>query len=172
MKKSGLYLLAGLFALACGIFAKQMWTSFENTQPAPMPTFSLPDLAGKQRSSDEWQGKIRVINFWATWCPPCRKEIPQFMALQTELAGQGVVFLGVAIDDEKAVKNYNEDLLINYPLLIATDAGVALARQFGDVMDAVPYTVIVNQQGQIVYRQPGEVTKEQLMSVISPLLKV
>ena len=171
MKKNGLILLAAIFALASGILVKQMLASLENASPAPMPSFSLPDATGKQRLSSEWQGKILVINFWATWCPPCRKEIPEFIALQSELANQGVVFIGIAIDEEKAVKNYQEDMGMNYPVLVDNANGVALAKEFGDSMEAVPFTVIVNREGKIIFRKPGEVTKSELMSQLSPLLK-
>ncbi|ASF45352.1 TlpA family protein disulfide reductase [Methylovulum psychrotolerans] len=170
MKNTGLILLAAVFALAAGILTKHLLTSLANTEPTPMPAFTLSDLAGKTHSSAEWQGKILVVNFWATWCPPCRKEIPTFVALQNQWANQGVVFLGIAIDEAKAVKNFHEDMAINYPLLLAETTGAALAREFGDAMEAVPYTVIVNQQGQIIYRKPGEVSKDDLISQITPLL--
>lgn len=171
MKKSGLILLAALLALAGGIFTKQLLSSLENTRPVAMPSFALPDITGKQRDSSEWKGKILVINFWATWCPPCRKEIPEFIAAQTELAPQGVVFIGIAIDEEKAVKNYAEDMAINYPVLIANATGIELAKEFGDSMEAVPFTVIINREGQIVFRKPGEVSKSELMSQIGGLIK-
>ncbi|MDD5271943.1 MAG: TlpA disulfide reductase family protein [Methylovulum sp.] len=171
MKNTGLMLLAAVFALAFGILAQHLVASLGNTKPIPMPAFTLPDVAGVPHNSTQWQGHIRVVNFWATWCPPCRKEIPEFIALQNELASQGVVFLGIAIDEEKAVKNYHEDMAFNYPVLVATTTGLELAREFGDAMDAVPFTVIVNQQGQIIYQKPGEVSKAELISQITPLLK-
>ncbi|PPD44405.1 MAG: redoxin [Methylobacter sp.] len=171
MNKIGLYLLTALFALACGILANNYRVSSKMSDPVQMPAFKLPDPEGKWHHSSEWQGKIRIINFWATWCPPCRKEIPEFVALQAELTNQGVVFIGIAIDEEKAVKNYQEDMAINYPVLVDNATGVELAREFGDSMDAVPFTVIVNREGQIVFRKPGEVTRDELMSQIDPLLK-
>ena len=135
-----------------------------------MPSFALSDVSGKQRNSAEWQGKILVVNFWATWCPPCRKEIPEFIAAQTELAKQNVVFIGIAIDEETAVKNFAEDMGINYPVLVANATGIELAKEFGDSMEAVPFTVIINKAGQIVFRKPGEVSKSELMSQISTLI--
>jgi thiol-disulfide isomerase/thioredoxin len=170
MKRTGLILFAAIFALVSGILAKNFWSSLESARPAPMPAFTLPDLAGKPHSSSEWRGKVMIINFWATWCPPCLKEIPEFMALQTEWAAKGVVFVGIALDDAQAVSDYNNDTPVNYPLLIAGVQGTNLAHEFGDSMDAVPFTVIVDRQGQIVHRQPGELAKAELLAIIAPLL--
>ena len=119
----------------------------------------------------EWQGKIRVINFWATWCPPCLKEIPEFIALQEQYATKGLQFIGIAIDDQDPVGEYLATIKINYPILISGDTGIGLAHQLGNIVDAVPFTVVVNQQGQIIYRHQGEFSKEQILKIIEPLLK-
>lgn len=170
MKQTGLILFAAIIALSAGILSRHWLSSSATSGPTPMPSFTLPDLTGKPHDSDEWQGKIRVINFWATWCPPCRKEMPGLIAFQQEWANRGVVVLGIAIDDARAVNEYSKGMTINYPILIANDTGARLARAFGDSMEAVPFTVIVNQQGQIIYRKPGEATQAELAAIIAPLL--
>jgi thiol-disulfide isomerase/thioredoxin len=112
-----------------------------------------------------------VLNFWATWCPPCLKEIPDFIDLQKQYADKGLQFIGIALEDKEPVAEYAAKTKINYPILSGGDNGIALAHQLGNSMDAVPYTLIVNRQGQIIYRHPGELSKEQLLKVIAPLLK-
>jgi len=163
-------ILVAVFALAGGIAFKVFLSRMQQSAAAPLPAFSLPDLSGKQHSFSEWEGKIRVINFWATWCPPCRKEIPGFIALQQEYAAKGVVIIGIAIDDGEAVADYLKETKINYPVLMGTDDGIALARQLGNGVDAVPFTVIVDRQGKIIHRQPGEFSKEKILEIITPLM--
>lgn len=141
------------------------------TQTAsPLADFSLPDITGTEISIRHWQGKILVINFWATWCPPCLKEIPEFIALQSQYAEQNVQFIGIAIDDPEIVADYLSFTKINYPILIAESEGGALSYKLGNTFRAVPYTIIVNQQNQIIYRHPGDLTKQQLSDLIEPLL--
>ena len=171
MKRKGLVIIAAMLALTGGILVRGFLSSPGQTSPTPLPTFNLPDVAGNQHDISEWQGKIRVINFWATWCPPCLKEIPEFIALQEQYAAKGVQFIGVAIDDQKPVEEYLASIKINYPILMAGDTGIDLAHQLGNIVDAVPYTVVVNQQGQIIHRHRGEFSKEQIMEIITPLLK-
>lgn len=137
---------------------------------APLFSTSLTNLQGMQQNLRQYQGKIIVLNFWATWCPPCRKEIPDFIALQEQYKAQGLQFIGIAVEDKEPVAEYIATTKINYPILLGGDNGITLAQQLGNSVGAVPYTLIVNRQGQIVYQHPGELSKEQLVAVITPLL--
>lgn len=132
-----------------------------------LPVFSFPDTDEKTRSISEWHGKTLVINFWATWCQPCLKEIPEFVQLQTQFEKKNVQFIGIAIDELSAVARYKNATGMNYPVLISSEwDGFNLAQQLGNSSNTVPYTVVVNSAGQIIYRHAGAVKKEDLFAVI------
>ena len=169
MKNTLLIVIAAGIALAAGMFVQRLPVTQQLDPNVPAIDFSLPDLTGKQRNINEWQGKIRIINFWATWCPPCLKEIPEFIKLQNS-HNKDLQFIGIAIDDKQAVEEYLETININYPMLISGDEGIALSHQLGNVINAVPFTIIVNQQGQIIHRQPGELSNEKIIEIITPLI--
>jgi len=175
MKQSTLIIIAAaIVALAAGFGVKQLSspTSVANqSSQVPLPEFSLPDLSGQQHNINEWQGKILVINFWATWCPPCIKEIPEFIALQQAYADKNVVFIGIAIDDHDAVSKFITNKPINYPILLANEDGVALSRKLGNLAEALPFTIVVDQQSHIVSQHPGEFSKQQLQGIIDTLVK-
>jgi len=171
MKKILLFAGVALMALAAGLFSQQrLAVATENAAPAAGVQFAYPDVQGQLQNADRWRGKILVINFWASWCGPCLKEIPEFVALQREYADKNVQFIGIAIEDQAPVADYLQRVSVNYPMLVAGDAGSNLARQWGNIINAVPFTVIVNAQGQIVHRQPGELSREQFVKVVTPLL--
>jgi len=157
-------------ALVGGIFVQNLPVKNGINTAIPALKINLPDSAGKQRSISEWQGKIQIINFWATWCPPCLKEIPEFIKLQAEYQDKNVQFIGIAIEDQAAVEQYLKTTQVNYPMLIAGDEGISLSQQLGNIVNAVPFTLIVNQQGQIIHRQPGELSNEKIIEIITPLL--
>ncbi len=123
------------------------------------PEFAALDLNGDMRNIKEWEGKLILLNFWATWCPPCKKEIPHFIELQREYGDQGFQIIGIAIDDEDAVRDYVEEVGMNYPSLVVQDEGVLLAKRYGNGIGALPYSVLINRDGEISYTIMGELSK-------------
>ncbi|NOZ54086.1 MAG: TlpA family protein disulfide reductase [Gammaproteobacteria bacterium] len=138
-----------------------------NTQAA---NFELPDLEGTTHQFNEWAGKVRVLNFWATWCPPCRKETPMFIEMQEQYGAQGLQFVGVAIDEPEKVQDFVDTYGVNYPTLVGAESAIEVAKQYGNRFGALPYTVIINRQGTIVHAQSGEMTRQNTESLIRPLL--
>lgn len=171
MKTIQWIVIIGLLALTAGMGVRMYMQWQMDKEPQLLTEFSFPDSTTRLRTSNEWQGKIMVLNFWATWCPSCLKEIPAFMALQSRYGVEKVQFVGIALDDLAAVNAFQEETDVNYPLLIAGDwAGFALAKKLGNIMSAIPYTVVVNSAGIIIYRHMGELSASELNSVVEPLL--
>ncbi len=134
------------------------------------PDFRLPDLDGVVREVQEWDGRVLVVNFWATWCPPCRREMPGFIALQRQYAERGLQFLGIAIDEQAAVADVVQELGVNYPTLLGQADAMELGRRFGNTLGALPYTVIVDREGIMVFAKRGELSREQAEEVILSFL--
>ncbi len=136
--------------------------------PAPkreishLPAFNYIDTTGEIRHSTEWADNIIVLNFWATWCPPCRKEMPLFVELQEKYEKENVKFVGIAIDDDEAVKEFGETYGLNYPSLVGDITATTLSLDLGNRYQALPFTVIAEPDGKIVLRHMGEITREQL----------
>ncbi len=168
MKQNLILIFAATIALAAGLYSYPP----EQTKAATARLeFSLPDPSGKIHSVSEWAGKILIINFWATWCPPCLKEIPAFIQFQQESAEKGIQFIGIAVEERGPVVEYLKTVKINYPILIGGDEGITLSQQLGNIINTIPFTVIVNRQGKVIHRQLGELsidTLNELLASMSP----
>lgn len=173
MKNALLIIFVAILTALAGIYLRHSLTapSTEMVVAGAQLNTRLPDLNDQPQTLNQWQGKILIINFWATWCPPCLEEIPEFIALQKQYADKNVQFIGIAVDEKLAVLDFNAKMKVNYPLLIAGNGGTSLSRAWGNTIESVPFTAIVNPQGQIIYRQLGEVNREELLKVIQPLIK-
>ena len=134
------------------------------------PAFTLPDIAGTPRSSSEWDGSIRVVNFWATWCPPCIREIPLLMDIQREYGDRGVQVIGIAIDETEAVTEFSAEFAFNYPVLIGQEDALALGNAFLDGFIGLPFTAFTDRNGRILDVHTGELHREQLEEILARLL--
>lgn len=132
----------------------------------------IQDLEGREHSLSEWTGKLLVVNFWATWCPPCVVEIPAFVRLQAELGPRGLQFVGIALDDPAAAAKFATDRAMNYPVLAGEDNVAQLMRGLGNSIGALPYTVVFDRAGGIVHTQQGEWPLDAARRVLEPLLEV
>ena len=132
------------------------------------PVFELADLTGKTVSSRDYAGKVVILDFWATWCPPCREEIPHLVQLQSKYQSQGLVIVGLSLDagGAKDVAPFAEEHNINYPMLIGSDE---VAKAYGGV-SAIPTTFVIDRQGKVVKRFIGYTPPEVFEETIAPLL--
>ena len=134
------------------------------------PDFSLADVNGQIRNISEWDGQVIALNFWATWCPPCLKEIPEFIELQTIYADRGLQFIGIALQQAEEVTDYIQEQGINYPILVGDVEVIKLAESYGNHIGALPYTVIINREGLITFIKHGQLSGKDAEEIISGLL--
>ncbi len=170
MKK---YLLFAALALLAGVAGYWMGSDLHHGEPnsAQVVSFSLPDIHGKNRSIGDWQGKLRIVNFWATWCPPCREEIPVFIKAQQQFGRRGLQIIGVAVDKPADVMRFYAAEGMNYPVLLGEQDGLALMSRYGDPDGSLPYSIIIDGQGHVVGSQLGAFTQSELDRKIQPYLK-
>ena len=131
--------------------------------------FALPDLAGTERSITEWDGKALVVNFWATWCPPCLREIPMLIDANDELAARDIQIIGIAMDDPEAVREFAAANEFNYPILVGEQEAIDAAEAFGAEVVGLPLTVFTDHAGRVIEIHAGELHREELDAAIAPL---
>jgi len=136
----------------------------------PRPAFVLRDLKGIPRTVEAWDGKVLVLNFWATWCQPCRREIPALMDLQKKYGNRGLQIIGIAIDDRDDVEKFVSRLGVNYPILAGGDDAMEAATEYGNEIGVVPYSVVVSRTGYIQETYFGELSMSSLIQKFVPLL--
>lgn len=137
--------------------------------PAAILTARFVDGAGQARTLGEIPGKVVVLNFWATWCGPCREEMPGFVKLQARWAGRGVQFVGLAQDDPAKVAAFGRELGVNYPLWLGEGEVMDLSRRLGNRQGVLPHTVLLDGQGRVIESRIGIYRESELESRLASL---
>ncbi|MAD91286.1 MAG: hypothetical protein CMQ54_00935 [Gammaproteobacteria bacterium] len=147
-------------------FLNKESTLIEKTQPLKVVSnleFTLQDLNGIENSFSNWHGKHRIVNFWATWCAPCRREIPLLKSFQKEFGNKnGYQVIGVAVDFLEPVKDYAKDIEFNYPILIGEKDAIEVAELSGLEFIGLPFTMFVTSDGQLLSSFIGEIHQSHL----------
>ena len=131
---------------------------------------ALPDLDGKEQALAQWRGKVLVVNFWATWCAPCREEMPAFVKMQRERGDQGLQFVGIGIDDAVKLRQFAQEIGLNYPALVGGYGALELSKALGNALLALPFTIVVDRQGRIAHTQLGPLKPDKLAAIVDLLL--
>ena len=178
-----LAIAAALVAATAGMYtARQQAGTAPSTVPATASQarhaalnsllgLELADTSGARQPLAQWKGKIMVLNFWATWCPPCRKEIPAFSAMSGKYRDKGVQFVGISIDTASNVRDFQREHQVGYPLLIAEPSVVQLTESLGNAAQGLPFTVIVDKTGVISRVKVGMLSEDDLDTTLGRLTR-
>jgi thiol-disulfide isomerase/thioredoxin len=173
-------ILAGSLSIGAAIFG-QKWLG-EGSLPRlslghgaadridSLPDFRLPDLEGHEVQISSFSGKVVIMNYWASWCPPCVREMPMLIRTQEAFDPARVQVVGIAIDRLEAVEQFIEDHPVNYPVLIGDVEAVELSRRLGNRLQGLPFTVIFDHHGRRAFSQVGEITQATLDTQLQALL--
>jgi len=162
-----------LLALLAGVFSSQ-WISQTGLASDPSikaffaNSWQTPD--GKSANSENWRQKILIVNFWASWCPPCVEEMPTLDKIAQDYASKNVLIVGIGIDSPSNIREFLEKTPVSYPIVIGGLEGSNLAKQMGNTQGALPYTVIINQKGKSIFTKLGKISEEELRKVINSAL--
>jgi thiol-disulfide isomerase/thioredoxin len=164
------WIIGGAGALAAVAGALSAWRRQSTPVASPMATpdakglwalrFERPD--GGELVMEQWIGKPLLINFWATWCPPCIKELPEISRFALEFAQQGGRVLGLAVDRSEAVREFLGRMKLDFPVALAGLEGTDLIRQLGNLQGALPYSVMLDAQGEVRHRKMGQTHLDEL----------
>lgn len=174
MRRQWVLAAAVAVAAAAGGFAFNVWRTAPqaaaNDAVAALKTARLPDTHGVVRSIDQWDGKVVVVNFWATWCAPCRDEIPILVKLQEKHAASGLQIVGIAIDQPEKVRPYAAEMRMNFPSLIGGVDAIELSRKLGNKAGVLPFTVVLDRRGKIAERHIGAIKEGPFEAKLTPIL--
>jgi thiol-disulfide isomerase/thioredoxin len=159
---------AAMLAAAAGFLAYRTMIEADASvaAAAELSQLHLPDLSGKDQNLSQWRNGVLVVNFWATWCEPCRDEIPALLRVQAAYGPKGVQIVGIAVDSADKVRQFADEYRIGYPLLIGGIGVIDLAQKLGNNSGGLPYTVVMNSAGKVVVKHLGRISEAELEHAI------
>jgi thiol-disulfide isomerase/thioredoxin len=167
----------GLVSLLAGVVLFKLLVPDSQTQnpkaTAPaieLHSIPLTDIDGNKTLLGDWQGKILIVNFWAPWCAPCRREIPALIEIQREYSARGVRIFGLAFDGEEQVRSFANDYGIDYPLFLTGNRSAMYNAAFANPNGSLPYTALLSDDLRILFQHNGELTAAQLREQLETLL--
>ena len=149
----------------------RLGTAVSQAAIAKLFAASLNDSSGKPQRLSMWRGQPLVVNFWATWCPPCREEMPAFSRLQSKYAASGVRFVGIALDTPENVAAFIQKVPVSYPLLMGDAEGLELTQQLGNTRLALPYTVVLDAHAEARLIRLGIVPESELDELLGRITR-
>ncbi len=162
-----------LLALLAGVFSSQ-WISQTGlaSDPSIKAFFANPWQTpdGKPANSQNWRGNVLVVNFWASWCPPCVEEMPALDKIAQEYAPKNVLIVGIGIDSPSNIREFLQKTPVSYPIVLGGIEGSNLSKQMGNTQGALPYTVVINPKGKSIYTKLGKISEEELKKAINSAL--
>ncbi|MFQ5548598.1 MAG: TlpA disulfide reductase family protein [Woeseia sp.] len=163
------FIAVALLVVAAAAGSYFLYDKSGEVDPAPAIAFTLPDLQGNPRQFSEWAGRARLVNFWATWCAPCRREIPLLKKTQAKYAGDNLQVIGVAVDFVDQVSAYAESAEFNYPVLVGQEDAMAAAESTGMDFIGLPFTMIVSPDGYLIKTHIGEILEQHVELIVEIL---
>ena len=169
--------VSALLALAAGYFSyaiskgDRSVNDIQQATSEALFTTKFNDLNGVPQSLEQWRGKAMVVNFWATWCAPCRKEIPELVKAQEKYHEQGLTIIGIAVDIKENVVPFIKENGVVYPVLVDNSSSVDVSKKLGNRVGGLPFTVFLNKNGDLVDRELGGLSEARLDDAITALLK-
>ena len=162
-----------LVALVAGALTSQwIYKTGLASDPAVKAFFANPWQTpnGTLADTEKWRGKVLVVNFWASWCPPCVEEMPTLDKLQGEFFSKNVLFVGIGIDSPSNIREFLEKTSVSYPIVIGGLEGSNLSKQMGNSQGALPYTIVINAEGKATSSKLGKISEEELRKAIKSAL--
>lgn len=170
------YVFVGLLALSAGLYLSAKFSTDQSVVQKPpsnydlvgkqQPDFELFDNNGEPQTHALLAGKTTLINFWATWCVPCREEMPMLMELHTEYAERGFQVVGIALDEALQVNKFINEIGISYPILVGEMDVMVVTAAYGNVTGVLPYSVLIDKDGVIRWQYAGEVDRDEVSGLL------